>query len=174
MQLYMSWYIRSFFGFTFLNIRYFFKYSCTNIFHRRSLYTFHWSLVAIHCPWYVSHKPKSKSLRIVMALTLHVIKGVWTPWTHEMRSHRDFCETKHTDPCLTETVCPCVTYTLITPLHPLNFFQFRPDISLWILLILRFIPCYSLGCNYLPMPMTPISDTQGYGQLWLCALITTM
>ena len=36
---YMSWYIRSFFGFTFLNI-YFFKYSCTNIFHRRSLYTF--------------------------------------------------------------------------------------------------------------------------------------
>ena len=31
MQLYMSWYIRSFFGFTFLNILYFFKYSCTNI-----------------------------------------------------------------------------------------------------------------------------------------------
>ena len=41
MQLYMSWYIRSFFGFTFLNILYFFKYSCTNIFHRRSLYTFY-------------------------------------------------------------------------------------------------------------------------------------
>ena len=41
MQLYMSWYIRSFFGFTFLNILYFFKYSCINIFHRRSLYTFH-------------------------------------------------------------------------------------------------------------------------------------
>ena len=40
-QLYMSWYIRSFFGFTFLNILYFFKYSCTNIFHRRSLYTFY-------------------------------------------------------------------------------------------------------------------------------------
>ena len=32
MQLYMSWCIRSFCGFTFLNIRYFFKYSCTNIF----------------------------------------------------------------------------------------------------------------------------------------------
>ena len=32
MQLYMSWYIRSFFGFTFLNILYFIKYSCTNIF----------------------------------------------------------------------------------------------------------------------------------------------
>ena len=32
MQLYMSWYIRSFFGFTFSNILYFFKYSCTNIF----------------------------------------------------------------------------------------------------------------------------------------------
>ena len=42
MQLYMSWYIRSFFGFTFLNILYFFKYSCTNIFHRRNLYTFYW------------------------------------------------------------------------------------------------------------------------------------
>ena len=42
MQLYMSWYIRSFFGFTFLDILYFFKYSCTNIFHRRSLYTFYW------------------------------------------------------------------------------------------------------------------------------------
>ena len=45
MQLYMSWYIRSFFGFTFLNILYFFcKYSCTNIFCRRSLYTFYWSI----------------------------------------------------------------------------------------------------------------------------------
>ena len=32
---------RSFFGFTFLNIPYFFKYSCTNIFHRRSPYTFY-------------------------------------------------------------------------------------------------------------------------------------
>ena len=41
MQLYMSWYIRSFFGLTFLNILYFFKYFCTNIFHRRSLYTFY-------------------------------------------------------------------------------------------------------------------------------------
>ena len=36
---YMSWYIRSFFGFTFLNILYFLKYPCTNIFNRRSLYT---------------------------------------------------------------------------------------------------------------------------------------
>ena len=42
MQLYMSWYIRSFFGFAFWNILYFFKYSCTNIFHRRSLYTFYY------------------------------------------------------------------------------------------------------------------------------------
>ena len=40
MQLYMSWYIREFFGFTFLNILYFFTYSCTNIFQRPSLYTF--------------------------------------------------------------------------------------------------------------------------------------
>ena len=31
-QLYMSWYITSFIGFAFLNILYFFKYSCTNIF----------------------------------------------------------------------------------------------------------------------------------------------
>ena len=46
MQLYMSWYIRSFFGFTFLNILYFFKYSCTNIFHRRSLYTFYYNYVS--------------------------------------------------------------------------------------------------------------------------------
>ena len=44
MQLYMSWYIISFFRFYlyFLNIvLYFFKYSCTNIFHRRCLYTFY-------------------------------------------------------------------------------------------------------------------------------------
>ena len=49
MQLYMSWYIRSFFGFTFLNILYFFKYSCSNIFHRRSLYTFYFKDTARHC-----------------------------------------------------------------------------------------------------------------------------
>ena len=41
MQLHMSWYIRSFFGLTFLNILYFFKYSYTNIFHIRGLYTFY-------------------------------------------------------------------------------------------------------------------------------------
>ena len=41
MQLYMSWYIRSIFDFTFLNIIYFFKYSYTSIFHRLSLYTFY-------------------------------------------------------------------------------------------------------------------------------------
>ena len=43
MQLYMSWYIISFFGFIFTSWIFFifFKYSCTNIFHRRSLYTFH-------------------------------------------------------------------------------------------------------------------------------------
>ena len=46
MQLYMSWYIRSFFSFTFLNILYFFKYSCTNILHRRSLYTFYYRWIA--------------------------------------------------------------------------------------------------------------------------------
>ena len=48
MQLYMSWYIRSFLGFTFLNILYVFKYSCTNIFHRRSLYTFYYQYWSPH------------------------------------------------------------------------------------------------------------------------------
>ena len=48
MQLYMSSYIRSFFGFTFLNILYFFKYSCTNIFHRRSLYTFYFMVTSLN------------------------------------------------------------------------------------------------------------------------------
>ena len=57
MQLYMFWYIRSFFGFTFLNILYFFKYSCTNIFHRRSLYTFYWKYNSklTHCVIYNTH-----------------------------------------------------------------------------------------------------------------------
>ena len=41
MQLYMSWYIISFFGFIFLNILYFFKNSCISVFHRRSLCTFY-------------------------------------------------------------------------------------------------------------------------------------
>ena len=50
MQLYTSWYIRSFFGFTFLNILYFFKYSCTNIVHRRSLYTLFY-YVFVGAPW---------------------------------------------------------------------------------------------------------------------------
>ena len=47
MQLYMSWYIRPFFGFTFLNILYFFKSycTCTNTFQRRNLYTFYHRLV---------------------------------------------------------------------------------------------------------------------------------
>ena len=43
-NIYMSWYIISFFGFIFvlfLNILYFFKFSSTNIFHRRCLYTFY-------------------------------------------------------------------------------------------------------------------------------------
>ena len=35
--------MRSFFGFTFLDILYFSKYFCTNMFHRRSLYTFYQS-----------------------------------------------------------------------------------------------------------------------------------
>ena len=53
MQPYMSWYIRSFFGFTFLNILYFFKYFCTNIFHRRSLCTFYYIIFChlLHTFW---------------------------------------------------------------------------------------------------------------------------
>ena len=60
MQLYMSWYITSFFGFTFLNILYFFKYSCTNIFHRRSLYTFYYPILCVSamsvCQLLVNHR----------------------------------------------------------------------------------------------------------------------
>ena len=41
MQLYMSWYIRSFFGFTFLNILYFFNTLVLTSSYRRSLYTFY-------------------------------------------------------------------------------------------------------------------------------------
>ena len=42
--IYISWYITSFFGFSFTSyiFCFFFKYSCTNIFHRRSLCTFYW------------------------------------------------------------------------------------------------------------------------------------
>ena len=61
----MSWYIRSFFGFTFLNILYFFKYSCTDIFYRRSLYTFYGN--ACHGPHSDSGSEHSQfnSLRLV-------------------------------------------------------------------------------------------------------------
>ena len=42
MQLYMSWYIIFRLNRYFLDIvLYFFKYSCTNMFHKRSLYTFY-------------------------------------------------------------------------------------------------------------------------------------
>ena len=46
MQLYMTWYIISFFWLYlyYLNILYFFKYSCTNIFHRHGLCTFYNSI----------------------------------------------------------------------------------------------------------------------------------
>ena len=62
MQLYMSWCIRSFFGFTFLNILYFFKYSCTNIFHRRSLYTFY---TEVYCLTFL-RKPLSDPCWIIV------------------------------------------------------------------------------------------------------------
>ena len=44
----MFWYIISFFGFTFLNILYFFKYSYTNIFHRRSFGSFDGGIIPFH------------------------------------------------------------------------------------------------------------------------------
>ena len=64
MQLYMSWYIISFFWLYlyFLNILYFFKYSCANIFHRRSLCTFYDSIVwVIMRQWGVSSERKHSS-----------------------------------------------------------------------------------------------------------------
>ena len=43
----------------FLNIRYFFKYSCTNIFHIHSLCTFHWAVYCHFCEsglfWLIPH-----------------------------------------------------------------------------------------------------------------------
>ena len=70
MQLYMSWYIRSFFGFTFLNILYFFKYSSTNIFHRRSLYTF-------YMVWLTPCKHHPPDLMICLGTFVEVINIMW-------------------------------------------------------------------------------------------------
>ena len=72
MQLYMSWYIRSCFGFTFLNIPYFFKYSCTNIFHRRSLYTFYYDI--------------TRSKRLVINFTLDLQIRLTLPINHIKRT----------------------------------------------------------------------------------------
>ena len=49
MQLYMSWYIRSFFGFTFLNILYFSSTLVLTSFYRRSLYTFYCIILTEIC-----------------------------------------------------------------------------------------------------------------------------
>ena len=43
----------------FLNILYFFKYSCTNIFHRRSLYTFY-GILGIILDWFKSYSAGRK------------------------------------------------------------------------------------------------------------------
>ena len=50
MQLYVLMH-QIIFGFTFLNIIYFFKYSCTNIFHKRSLHTFYTANTSRARPW---------------------------------------------------------------------------------------------------------------------------
>ena len=50
MQLYLSWYIISFLALSLLlkySFSYCFKYSCTKIFHRRSLCTFYWLSVQL-------------------------------------------------------------------------------------------------------------------------------
>ena len=76
MQLYMFWYIRSFFGFTFLNIIYFFKYSRTNIFHRRSLYTFY------------KFRPGSLSVSINLVLTENIL-SIHVAMTAYILDHSD-------------------------------------------------------------------------------------
>ena len=46
LHVYVSWYIISFLALSlFLKYSLFFKYSCTNIFHRRSLCTFYWNII---------------------------------------------------------------------------------------------------------------------------------
>ena len=80
MQLYMSWYIRSFFGFTFLNIFYFFKYYCTNILHRRIVYTFYGKTpmgFTIIGPFLLTHSGRDPMATILpTAFSIHVLK--WT------------------------------------------------------------------------------------------------
>ena len=70
MQLYMSWYIRSFFAFTFLNILYFFKYSSTNIFYRRNLYT-------CYMVWLTPYKHHPSDLMIYLGTFVEVINIMW-------------------------------------------------------------------------------------------------
>ena len=84
MQLYMSWFIRSFFGFTFLNILNFFKYSCTNIFHRRSLrslYTFYYECIlfaATHkMTWYNVHSSVHGNTIIHDNTIIHYYQPRW-------------------------------------------------------------------------------------------------
>ena len=79
MQLYMTWYIRSFFGFTFLNIFCFFKYSCTNIFHRRSLYTFYFK-VHTHISYYWL-EPRLYHFHIYYADTFIVVSVLYIVWS---------------------------------------------------------------------------------------------
>ena len=78
-QLFMSWYIRSFFGFTFLNILYFFKYSCTNIFHRRSLYTVYNVMKWKHFPRYW---PFVRGIHRSPALTFYFICTWISDWVN--------------------------------------------------------------------------------------------
>ena len=47
MQLYMSWYIISFFGFTFLNIFIFSSTLVLTFSYRRNLYTFYWKVIDV-------------------------------------------------------------------------------------------------------------------------------
>ena len=97
MQLYMSWYIRSFFGFTFLNILYFFKYSCANTFHRRSLYNFYKSMEYCSTKYLVKkglleRKNNWKQLTSSKQTTKSVIQSPWKgySWSINVKS-RSIC-----------------------------------------------------------------------------------
>ena len=112
MQLYMSWYIRSFFGFAFLNILYFFKYSCTNIFHGRSLYTFYEQAVHEYMASLVScfmnrqtfvvsfevlcfihtHLPWLNEIQAIKTLKSTVINAVFIKWHGDITWH-EMCRT---------------------------------------------------------------------------------
>ena len=80
MQLYMSWYILSFLALSLL-LKYslFFKYSCTNNFHRRGLCTFYMKMFTVQEKWSTVSLPCLHIGHIVLPcveffLVLHVAR----------------------------------------------------------------------------------------------------